>query len=184
MYTMKIIRLSAIFGIAAFSAACEQIEEIVEARSLPKCESQQTIEDWNVVTSLHSDESGEYVIRKWETSKNYSTFFGLRVIYDSSKSPVPSLGIWHDYKSGDFVMWFSDRSVLRTTLDSKFALTTLSLRDIDVETLGSKSVRIEHTAQDGTWSVYETDGLPAALKQAQSEVETALARHSNKECAL
>ena len=169
---------------AVLTAACDQINEQLEARPQPKCESQQKFEDWSVLTSLHSDECGDYVIRKWEVSKNYNTFFGFRIIYDSSKSPVPSLGIWHDYKSGDFAMWFSDRSVLRTSLDSKFALTTVSLRDIDVETLGRKSARIEHTAQDGTWSVYETDGLPAALKQAQSEVETALTRHSNKECAL
>lgn len=163
---------------------CDEISDRISSMSLPGCDGQREVAGWEVTSGLEKTSASDFLISKWEASRDYSTFFGIRITYDTSQSPTPQLKIWQDYKSGNFTMRFPDGSQLTTSLNANYASTTVSLREIDVITLGSEPIRIEHTSHTGKWEVYQTDGLPTAIAAGKADLELAKEKLSNKECAI
>lgn len=178
--TFRVGVLSAAF--ASSLAGCDQISLASDKGSLPACEIEEAVETWAVAARLEKTEGGE-IAEFWEARRNFSTFFGLRVTYDSKADPAPSLLIWHDYKSGEFVMRLDDNAHFRMLLDARYAVTSGTLPPGVFELISRKPVRIEHTSHTNKWSVYETDGLPAAIAAATAALGSLKKRSADGECA-
>ena len=150
---------------------CEEVGDHIETLSLPKCSSERDVSGWTVTTALDKDSTGEFLISKWEVSRNFDAFFGIRIAYDTSYSPIPYLKVWHDYKSGNFAIRFPDGAQLVTPLDADYAISTVRLRSQDADTLAAQPVRIEHTSHTGKWNAYQTEGLPEAMSATKQDLE-------------
>ncbi len=164
--------------------ACDELSDRIDSISLPKCGSERDIGGWTVTTGLDQDTTGEYLISKWEASRNFDAFFGLRVTYDSSYSPIPYLQVWHDYKSGNFAIHFPDGAQLNTPLDANFAVSTIRLRARDVDALAAQPIRVEHTSHTGKWNVYKTEGLPEALAASGDDLENTTKSFNDGNCSI
>ena len=163
--------------------ACDELREWTASTSLPGCDSQREVAGWNVTTGLARTDSSKLVSSKWKASRDFSTFFGIRIVQDTSKGPAPYLEVWHDYKAGTFIMHLGDGARLSAELDGNFAVTTARLREIDAVTLGARPVRIEHISHDSNWKVYQTTGLPDAIAAAKEDLGLARKKLEGKECA-
>ena len=166
------------------AVACDEIGEQLDSVLLPSCDNQRETAGWKVISGLAKDSSGELVVSKWEAAKNFGSFFGIRITFDTSQGQSPFLKIWHDYKSGDFTMVFPDGSRLSTRLDANYAVSTTPLPSNYADTLARTPVRIEHTSHDRKWKVYQTNGLPEAIAAGKTDLEHAKKKLNDKECAL
>lgn len=161
---------------------CEDIRERVETASLDPCASERDVAGWTVSAALVSAPSDNLVFKKWVAAKSFSTFFVVRLTYDTSQSPKPFLAFRNDYKSGEFVVRMPDGTALSGPLKANVAITTAALRDEDLDTLTREPVQIEHTSNEGKWRVYQTKGLPEALNAAQSDLAALEATLSDRKC--
>lgn len=171
-------------ALAIGTTACDLFDTQIFPGSRPSCDSQREVAGWIVTSGLDQDESGELVISKWEAKRDFNTFFGIRITYNTSDSPIPYLQIWHSYKSGDFKMRLPDGTELTTRLAANYAISKTTLRQVDVEALRNQPVRVEHTSHDGKWRVYQTDGLPEAIAAGEADLALAKRKLNDKECSL
>ncbi len=162
---------------------CEELGDRIKTMSLPDCKSERDVAGWNVSTGLDKDSTGEFLISKWEVSRDYDSFFGIRVAYDTSYSPIPYLKVWHDYKSGNFAIRFPDGAQLVTPLDASYPVSTVRLRTQDADSLAAQPVRIEHTSHTGKWKVYHTVGLPDAMSATKQDLEIITKKYTDENCA-
>lgn len=162
--------------------ACDQANFERLPGFAPACTSEREIDGWIVGSSLAREDSGGGVISKWEASRDFSTHFGIRIAYDTSFGPTPFLKIWHNYKSGDFSMNMPDGSTLSTRLSANYATSTTPMRESDIESLRTAPVKVEHTNHEGKWTVYETTGLPEAMKAGEDDLALQKQRLDKGEC--
>lgn len=172
-------RAGVVVALALGVAACDD----VGLSALPSCDTERAVAGWTVSAGLEQSEPGGALINKWEARRNFSTHFGIRIAYDTSKRPEPYLKIWHNYKAGDFTMRLQDGAHLTTRLRANYAVTSTALRPVDFDYLKSQPVRIEHTSHTNKWSVYETDGLPEAIAAGEADLAEAKQRLADRGCA-
>lgn len=165
-----------------FLSACDQSGELLNAGARPTCDSERTVEGWTITASLERIPSSDMIASKWEVRRIYSTQFGLRVVYDTSEGAAPSLQIWHDYKSGEFVMRLEGDAHFRMRLNAQYAVSSAPLPSTVFEQISREPVRIEHTSSTNKWRVYETTGLPEAIAAAEADLEAAKSWLANGEC--
>ncbi len=173
---------------AAFAAAalliasCEELEEKLLTDARPSCDSERIVDGWAVAAGVGKASSGDALINKWEARRNFSAHFGLRISYDTSEGPAPFLQIWHDYKSGEFVMRLADGSHFRLMLRDQYAVSSAPMSASVFEDVSRYALRIEHTSNTNKWSVYKTTGLPEAIAAAQADLDSAKRRLSDRDC--
>ena len=173
---------------AAFAAAalliasCEELEEKLLTDARPLCDSERIVEGWAVTASVGKTASDSEIYNKWEVRRNFSAHFGLRISYDTSDGPAPFLQIWHDYKSGDFVMRLADGSHFRLMLRDQYAVSSAPMPESVFEDVSRYALRIEHTSNTNKWSVYRTTGLPEAIAAAHADLDSAKRRLSDGDC--
>lgn len=173
---------SALLTAAAISiAACDQVN-MPASMTKPTCASERAVEGWTVTASLEKSPSGDALLNKWEAKRNYSTFFGLRITFDTSVSAAPFLQVWHDYKTGEFLMRFEDFTHFRLQLDARYAVSYGVLPDAAFKEISRRPVRIEHTSHTNKWTVYTTDGLPEAIAAAIADLDSMKQRLTAGEC--
>ena len=171
-------------GAMLATVSCDEIGERISSMSLPGCDSQRTVAGWQVTSGLNRTGDDHFIISKWEASRDFSTFFGVRMTYNTSQSPTPYLRIWHDYKSGDVTIRFPEGAQLSTSLNARYATTTISIDEIYAEAFSRHVLQIEHTSHAGKWQVHQTNGLPKAIAAAKADLEIAKKNLDEKNCAL
>ncbi len=175
-------RATFLVALALFIAACDQSAAPLNPDTRPSCDSERIVEGWIVTAGLEKTYSGDVIVNKWEARRNFSTYFALSIAYDTSEGSAPFLKIWHDYKSGEFVMRLEDYTQFRMTLSAQYAVTPGTLPAGFFEQISRRPVRIEHTSHTNKWSVFETSGLPEAIVAAKSDLDAAKRKLANGEC--
>lgn len=184
MSNARSFRTAIILAPLLLAAACDPSVAPLAAGVQPSCESARTVEGWTVTAGVEKGPSDDVIISKWEARRLFSTHFELRVTYDTSENPEPFLQVWHDYKSGEFVMRLTDDSQFGMALDAKFAVTPGTLPSGAFELISRQPVRIEHTSHTNKWSVYETRGLPEAIGEAIVDLEAAKQLLTDGKCRM
>ncbi len=169
-------------GVALFAGAHAEAQKLPGSK--PQCESERDVAGWTVTAGLTPEKSGSLLVHKWETARNFSTHFGLRVTYDTSEDQEPTLQIWHNYKSGAFAMQMPDRRSFTVPLSTDYAVTKANVPPQVIAYLRTTPALIEHTHSGNKWARYRTEGLPEAIEAAESDLALITARQANKECTV
>ena len=184
MPNARSFRAAIILAPLLLAAACDPSVAPSATGGQSSCEGARTVEGWAVTAGLEKGPTDEIIISRWEARRLFSTHFELRVTYDTSENSEPFLQVWHDYKSGEFVMRLTDNSQFGMALDAQFAVTPGTLPPGAFELISRQPVRIEHTSHTNKWSVYETSGLPEAIGEAIVDLEAAKQLLTEGKCRL
>ncbi|PQA88064.1 hypothetical protein [Hyphococcus luteus] len=149
----------------------------------PPCESNRDVAGWTVTAGLAPDSSGELLISKWETSRDFSAYFGLSVSLDTSDSPVPSLLIRHHNRGGKFVMRLPNRTTFTVPVNASYSVTQANVPPEVIDYLRATPLLMEFSVPGRKWDRYETEGLPEAIKAAEADLAALKARQADKECS-
>lgn len=176
------LHISIIFAPLLLSA-CDLSGAPLPIKAPPSCDSERMVEGWTVTAGVERARDDDSLIGKWEARRSYSTFFELRITYDTRENAEPFLQVWHDYKTGEFLMRLTERSQFRMYLDAQYAVTRGTLPPGAFDIISRRPVRIEHTSHTNKWSVYQTSGLPEAIVEAQADLEAAKQLLSAGKCS-
>lgn len=171
-------------GVAAIClGGCDAINTLTDQETPAPCASARRLEGWEVSASVARDPSSELLVKRWETEQRFSTWFAVSFVLDTAEGPQPFLLIRHDYKSGEFVLRLKEKTHLRIPLKAQFAVSAGPLPPDVLDEIKDHPMQIEHTDHTGKWSVYQTTGLPEAIKAAEFDLETAKQKFAAGECS-
>ncbi|MAW80901.1 MAG: hypothetical protein CMI63_11740 [Parvularcula sp.] len=169
--SMPAAAFAVIFSLSTYAAAQSN-----------ECASEEAVAGWATTASLAPDESGDFLVGRWETRRDYSTHFGLRVAYDSSDGAAPVLKIWHNYKRGSFTMRLPDGRSFAVPVSANYAVTQANTPPEVIAYLRAAPMRIEFTTAGGKWKKYRTDGLPHAILAAEDALQRLKDEQGEEKC--